>query len=294
MRYLCCEMKNKPATTNDYQRRLNLVVEYVRMHLDEEIDLRTLAGISSFSPYHFHRIVSAMLGEPIGEFIIRTRIETAAWLLRYTDTLVSEVAYRVGYDTPSSLSKAFRRFFGISPKTYRITKNRPMMNSNIQPDAEIRLSKPKIREIPVKTVAYIRAQGNYSQVDYGACFLRLWSYVKARKLFTAGIEHFVIYHNDPDISQAGDLRCDVCLSLPAGPVADGDIGVKQIAGGKYAVFLHTGPYTGLGGAYERIFGQWLPESGCELRDSPCFEKYINSPDRVPAEKLKTEIYVPLV
>ncbi len=287
-------MKNKPATTNDYQRRINRVVEYIRMHLDEAVDLRVLAELSAFSPYHFHRIVSAMLGEPIGEFIVRTRIETAARLLRYTDVPVAEIAYRVGYDTPSSLSKAFRRFFGISPKMYRITKNRPMMNSNMQPDAGIRLSKPKIREISVRTVAYIRAQGNYSEVDYGSYFTRLWSYVKEHKLFSAGIENLVIYHNDPDISQDGNLRCDVCLTLPKEPVAVGDIGVKEIAGGKYAVFLHTGPYTGLGGAYKKICGEWLPESGCTLRESPCFEKYLNHPDRVPAEKLKTEIYIPLM
>lgn len=286
-------MKNKPTTTSDYQQRLNRVVEYIRMHLDEPIDLRTLAEISAFSPYHFHRIVSALLGEPIGEFIVRTRIETAARLLRYTDLPVTEIACRVGYDAPSSLSKAFRRFFGISPKTYRITKNRPMMNSTTQPDAEIRLSKPKIREIPAKTVAYLRAQGNYSKVDYGACFTRLWSYVKEHKLFSAGIENLVIYHNDPDISEAGNLRCDVCLALPKGPVAEGEIGVKEIAGGKYAVFLYTGPYTGLGSAYKKICGEWLPASGCELRESPCFEKYINHPDRVEAEKLKTEIYIPV-
>ena len=34
-------------------------------------------------------------------------------------------------------------------------------------------------------------------------------------------------------------------------------------------------------------------SGCELCDSPGFERYRNNPDRVPAEKLKTEIYIPL-
>ncbi|WP_305206309.1 GyrI-like domain-containing protein [Alistipes finegoldii] len=37
----------------------------------------------------------------------------------------------------------------------------------------------------------------------------------------------------------------------------------------------------------------MPRSGCELRDSPGFERYRNNPDRVPAEKLKTEIYIPL-
>lgn len=287
-------MKNKPTTTNDYQRRLNLVVEYIRTHLDEPIDLRTLAEISAFSPYHFHRIVSALLGEPLGEFIVRTRVETAARLLRYTDLPVSEIACRVGYDAPSSLSKAFRRFFGISPKTYRITKNRPIMNSIMHSsDAEIRLSKPRIEVVARKSVAYLRAQGNYSHVDYGSCFSRLWSYVKEHKLFSAGIENIVIYHNDPDISEADNLRCDVCLTIPKGPVAEGDIGVKEIAGGRYAVFLYTGPYTGLGSAYRKICGEWLPSSGCELRESPCFEKYVNHPDRVPAEKLKTEIYIPV-
>lgn len=104
------------------------------MHLDEDIDLRVLAELSAF-PRTFppHRV--ALAGEPLGESSSRTRIETAARLLRYTDVPVAEIAYRVGYDTPSSLSKAFRRFFGISPKAYRITKNRPMMNSNIQSDA---------------------------------------------------------------------------------------------------------------------------------------------------------------
>ena len=39
-------MKNKPATTADYQRRINIVVEYIRTHLDETLDLRTLAEVS--------------------------------------------------------------------------------------------------------------------------------------------------------------------------------------------------------------------------------------------------------
>lgn len=186
VRYLCREMKNKPATTTITSSASTGSSSISGCTSTRLLTCASWPELSAFSPYHFHRIVSAMLGEPIGEFIVRTRIETAARLLRYTDVPVAEIAYRVGYDTPSSLSKAFRRFFGISPKMYRITKNRPMMNSNFQPDAEIRLSKPKIREIPVKTVAYIRAQGNYSEVDYGSYFTRLWSYVKEHKLFSAG------------------------------------------------------------------------------------------------------------
>ena len=77
---------------------------YIREHLDKEIDMRRLAVLSAFSPFHFHRIMRAYLKEPIGAFIIRTRVETAAKLLRYTDLPVADIAYRVGYDTPSSLT----------------------------------------------------------------------------------------------------------------------------------------------------------------------------------------------
>ena len=81
------------------------------------------------------------------------------------------------------------------------------------------------------------------------------------------------------------------VTKPAKP--QGEIGVKTIGGGKYAVFLYQGSYENLGAVYDTIFAQWLPESGCALRNAPCMEKYISHQDRVAPEKLKTEIYVPL-
>lgn len=74
---------------------------------------------------------------------------------------------------------------------------------------------------------------------------------------------------------------------------EGEVGVQTIAGGRYVVFLHRGPYENLLGAYQHIFGEWLPGSGEELRDVPCFERYLNSPEHTRPENLKTEIYLPL-
>ena len=105
-------MKKKLTTEEDYRLRVDRVCMYIREHLDKEIDMRRLAVLSAFSPFHFHRIMRAYLKEPIGAFIIRTRVETAAKLLRYTDLPVADIAYRVGYDTPSSLTKSFCKFFG--------------------------------------------------------------------------------------------------------------------------------------------------------------------------------------
>ena len=125
--YLCSEiqknMEQRPATTEEYQRKVNILVEYINNHLSETIDLDILAEMSGFSPWHFHRIVKAFLGENIGAFIVRMRVETAARLLRHSDMPVQEISWRVGYDVPSSLSKVFKQFYGISPNGYRKNKD---------------------------------------------------------------------------------------------------------------------------------------------------------------------------
>lgn len=124
-------MTNNEATQQDYIRRVNLVVDYIDKNLDKEIKLATLAEISSFSPYHLHRIVRSFLKEPIGVYITRRRVHKAASLLRSTDLSIQDIAYRVGYDMPLSLSKAFKQFYNVSPSEYRTNKNIVIMNRNI-------------------------------------------------------------------------------------------------------------------------------------------------------------------
>jgi AraC family transcriptional regulator len=61
----------------------------------------------------------------------------------------------------------------------------------------------------------------------------------------------------------------------------------------YAMFLHKGAYENLKSTYDMI-GDWIVESGVEMRDLPMFEKYLNKdPRRTKPQNLKTEIYVPL-
>ena len=84
-------MEQKLTTKEEYLKRINVIVEYINNHLDENIDLGMLAEMSGFSPWHFHRIVRAFLGEPVGAFITRVRVETAARLLRYSDLPVQDI-----------------------------------------------------------------------------------------------------------------------------------------------------------------------------------------------------------
>lgn len=66
----------------------------------------------------------------------------------------------------------------------------------------------------------------------------------------------------------GDLRCDVCLTSSGGPVSVCPVGVKTVAGGRYAVFVHTGPCVGLGGVYHKFSTSSCSEAAANTEVCP--------------------------
>jgi AraC family transcriptional regulator len=285
-------MKTKTSTREEYIRRINRVVEYINNHLTEEMDLKMLAEISGFSEYHFHRIFKAFEHETLSSYITRMRVETAARLIRYSDLTIETVAYNVGYEIPSSLSKSFKQFYGITPTEYRTNKNIFIMkNEELHP--EFKLKAPKILELKDKTAIYVRLMGAYDELDFSGTYTKLWGFIKEHKLYSAGIEVICIYYDDPKVTESSRLRTDVCLVIQKPAKPQGEVDVKVIPGGKYAVFSYQGPYNKLGMVYDTIFSEWLPSGGYELRNLPPYEKYCNDPARTETEKLKTEIYVPV-
>lgn len=284
-------METKKTTKEEYQKCVNAVVDYINQHLGEEIDLKSLARISHFSPFYFHRIMSAFLGEPIGTFIVRTRTEAAARLLRYSDLSIAEIAYRIGYSSPSSLSKVFRQFYGISPLYYRNHKNFVIMKpAIIRPDLEL---KTEIREVPVRNVIYIRLFGDYKLNDYGGTWGRLCQFIHTQQLPMGEMMPLCIYHDDPKVTPVDKLRTDVCMVVPEKVTSKGDIGFRQLPAGRYAVFLYKGSYEHLQSVYDTIYGKYLPEMECTLRDEASAERYMNDPTTTAPEDLLTEIYIPV-
>src|SRR5687768_2927248 len=95
------------------------VLHHITHHLDEEISLESLAQLSGYSPYHLHRKIRQELQEPVGNYIKRQRMETAAYLLALTEVPVSQIKFLVGYNNDSAFSRAFREVKGCSPSNFR-------------------------------------------------------------------------------------------------------------------------------------------------------------------------------
>ena len=282
----------RTITYNDYTQRINKVVAYINNHLDESLDLKTLAEVAALSEFHFHRVFKALKGESIGAHISRLRIEAAARLLRYSALSIEDIAFNIGYEAPAALSKAFKNQYGITPTQYRTNKDIYIMKKEIiNPD--LALKAPKIIELEPKNLIYVALTGKYGTLDYGKAYEQLWAVVKSQKLFTKGIESICVSYDDPKITEASLQRSEVSLAIhkPAHP--EGEVSCKTLAGGKYAVFFYQGSYSHLSAVYDAAM-RWVIDSEYEVREEPTFEKYLNDSRRTAQEKLKTEVYISII
>lgn len=284
-------MQKKESTTQLYQERVNLVIDYVYAHIGENISLATLADVSGFSMYHIHRILKAFLGESIGSFIIRSRMEKAAWMLRGTEMSIAEIAWEVGYDTPSSLTRVFQSMYGVSPSAYRNDKTITLMKeTNIRHDLDL---KTGVKELPSRHFMYIRCFGPYQEIDFPGICKRLYKYMFSHFLRPETPDFCCVYANDPSTTPADKLVTDLGFCVKKAVTPKGEIGYREIPAGKYLCALYKGPYDGLSDVYDTVLGKIIPEMGLRLRDEPPMECYLNDPAKEKPEDLLTEIQIPI-
>lgn len=89
---------------------------YIEEHICENINYADVAKNVHMSSYNFHRTFSFIVGMTANEYIRKRRLTLAAMELQTTDISVIDAAYKYGYESPESFSKAFSRFHGSTPK----------------------------------------------------------------------------------------------------------------------------------------------------------------------------------
>lgn len=283
---------NRVTTLHDYHERLNRVLLHIDRHRDEQITTERLAEIACLSPHHFHRIFRAMVGEPLGQYVQRVRLETAVVQLQTSERSVLEIALDAGYESAAAFSRAFAQRFGIAPSRCRRAHRFELQvrAARFRTPHETMIT-PEIRTRTATPVVFVRHTGPYAEV--GKAWEKVCAFAGRKELLGPQARALGISHDDPKITAADNLRYDACLTLDREIAPEAEVGVQTIAGGRYAVFVHCGPYELFQATYDAIFGDWLPQSGERLRDAPSFELYLNSPDKTPPPELRTEIWLPL-
>lgn len=294
------------STLRDYKARLLRVLVHIQQHLDDALALEALAAVACFSPYHFHRVFTGMIGESVQEHVRRLRLERAAIQLKLSRSTVTRIALDAGYETHEAFTRAFKAAYGEPPTCFR-SRRSPVFGVKSPSDVHYQKGQPlrhfkttktggqKMR-VTLKTlepmrVAFMRHVGPYQEV--AATWDQLLPFLGKEGLIGGDATFIGLCHDDPEVTPPDKLRYDACVTVDQDFAPAGDLGVQTLPGGEYAVTTHFGPYQKLGETYAKLFGEWLPRSGREVGGTPCLEIYLNSPESTEPEELLTDIYVPL-
>lgn len=274
----------------EYERRMHRVLAHIDRHLDAPLDLKTLAEVAHFSPFHFHRLFAASMGETLGDYLRRRRLEVGALrLLSQPSSTVLEVALTVGFGSAEAFAHAFQARFGCSATAWRrrhaesrkadqAGRNRDQVAPGFTGDAAAVLYPHPEQPVNVTlvdrrpvTIAYLRHVG-----PYGEPVLRFWQQVVYPWMVTnglLGLPRYGMSPDDPSITAPERCRYDAGVEVPPGTALAGAALEAVIPGGRYAVLPFEGTTDTINGAWTALLRDWLPASGLQLDARPCFEHY---------------------
>lgn len=98
------------------QQRL---LDYLRDGLDQDIDLRTLAGIAGMPVAGFRRAFARTFNTTPYQYVLDLRIEKAKTMLSTTTLTITEIGAAAGFSSPSHFATTFKQRVGVTPTAYR-------------------------------------------------------------------------------------------------------------------------------------------------------------------------------
>jgi len=273
-------------------QRIERICRLIEERLDEDIPLEELADAVHASMFHMHRVFRGITGETVRTYARRLRLERAAYHLIQRDDSILGIALDAGYDSHEAFTRAFARQFDMTPSAYRESgrDQRPIHS----PSRDARTMDIRIETVDPCTVAFVRHVGSYGDTGRAWATLMRWGW---SKMIFGRPTTFGMSHDDPDVTPADRLRYDACLVAKPGTKTKGEISLRELPGGAFAVTEHRGSFELIGETYSGLFATVAisPVDGRRwmLGDPPAREVYLTDPRTVEPTAMRTEIWMPV-
>ncbi|MEX0314083.1 MAG: GyrI-like domain-containing protein [Allomuricauda sp.] len=299
----------------DYKSRINRVFEYIDKNLDAELSLTTIAEVAFFSPFHFHRVFKFITNETLNQYVIRKRIEKSALDLLHKSIPATQIALKYGFGDISSFSRAFKKFYGVSPTEFRkqnpnrFSKIRQLERKIGQPYPEFEKyicvidnlkkwikmnAKIEVKEMPKMELAYVSTVG---PKNLGGAFQKLMQWATPKGFMNEKTKMATVYFDSFKVTEPDKVRMNACMVLQEHDVNDsveveGEIGLTTIEAhkcivGSFEIGVHEfeKSWTGL--------FVWMNENGYKKAESNPFEIYHNNFNEHPERKAIVDFCIPV-
>ncbi|MEJ2641709.1 MAG: AraC family transcriptional regulator [Desulfosarcinaceae bacterium] len=285
----------------DHRRRIHKVMLYLDRNEGRSASVETLARIACFSPFHFQRIFQAITGETVLRYIQRKRLELAARLLCQSSKTIIDIALTVGYQTPAAFNKAFKKWTGETPTSFR-QRVTPSQLSSFHPvlrmaSVECPPGQPRIECLPEWQFAYLETRGLWEgsfRQSGRPVFQKVYGLVRQHRLDDSAVHWIGMIPYKPQGYDDVQARYRFGVLIEPRLAVPPPLSTMKMAAGRVAIFDHQGPYEYLLQTWAMAYNGWLPRSGEALRDLAPFEIYVNNPDTTPPDRRRTRVCVPIL
>jgi AraC family transcriptional regulator len=297
----------------EHVARINNAILYIENNLSKKLMLNDIAKEACFSPFHFHRIFSLVVGETVHNFITRKRIEKAAsFLVNQNEIPITEISEKLGFTSLSSFSRAFKRFYGISPNDFKElspnkfskickteSKKGQVLVSFEQYICNINNSlkwfhmnaNVAIKNVEELQIAYISHIGEMDKI--GEVFLRLIKWATPKGLMSQdNLRLLTMYHDSPKITSPDNIRSSIAIVLNSKVTVEGEVSLKSINPGKCIVSRFEITPNEFQQAWESSF-VWMSENGYRKGEKDPFEIYYNNAQEHPENKFIVDLCIPI-
>lgn len=277
-----------------YSERIKKVCDYIESHLDDDLSVETLSQVALFSKFHFHRLFYLCVGSNVARYISLARLKRASYQLAFSpESKVIDIALAAGFENPESFSRAFKNAFSQTPSQFKkqpdwLAWNDVIKKPNIERRDDMNV---EIVEFKQTKVAALEHRGSPKLVNDSVTKFIDWRKQSGLSPVKTSQTLGIVYDN-PETTEPEDFRFDICGSVND-EVPENSHGVvnKTIPGGRCVRVRHYGSHANIGQVVYYLYGQWLPNSGEELADFPCFFHYRNLITEVDEHELMTDVYL---
>lgn len=295
---------------DDYKNRINRVFEFIDQNLESYLSLDVVSEIAFFSSFHFHRVFKFVTEETLHEYVKRRRIEKSASDLLHKNITATEIAHKYGFSDNSSYSKAFKKYFGVSPTEFknqnpnRFSKIRQLESKNGQeyPDYEkyiciinnlknwIKMNaKIEIKEMSKMDLAYVSSIGPH---NLESCYAKLVQWATPKGLMNDKTKMITVYHDSFKVTEASKVRMSASILVDKPVETNGEIGLTTIEAGKFIVGSFEIGLNEFEKSWTGLFF-WMNENGYEKADREPFEIYYNNFKEHPERKAIVDFCIPI-
>lgn len=298
----------------EYIAHITRVVHHIEQNLASPFTIEELAGISGFSPYHFHRVFKRVMNENVFQFINRLRVEMVMKFIHHEpERNLTEIALVCGLQSPAHLSRTFRRFVGMSATKYRrqfsvdptkahfdsplaLVENEDVLVAEMEEKyCNLRVA---IRKLPEKHAACIHRIGtiihDVAEHVVEAEFGRLHTWMQSKHLMEEDSQAIGLIFDDPYITPESKQRYAVCFTTSNTFQPNMEVQSITLPGGMYAVFtLCELPHV-LHQLIHIVSIRWLPLSPYLWDESRrMMAIFPNDPLGTPPGQVRVEFCIPV-